>query len=207
MSYDEGVFIEPLACVFRGQERAGWAPGRRVLVIGSGIAGLMHIQLAKLTGASKVIAVDINDYRLEAARRFGADLALKASENLVEELKANNDGRLAELVLVCAGAKSAIENSFSLVDRGGAILFFAPGDPGVEIEMPFNALWRGEITMTSSYAGSPRDITQAIELLATKRINCKDMISHKLPLERTSEGFKMVAEAEDSLKVIIEPQK
>ncbi len=207
LSYDEGVFIEPLACVFRGQEQAGWAPGRRVLVIGSGITGLMHIQLAKLTGASKVIAVDISDYRLRAAERFGADVSLKASDDLAEHLKEANDGRLADLTLVCTGAKAAVEQSFNLVDRGGVILFFAPTDPGVEIKMPFNNLWRQEITMTSSYAGSPRDITQAIELLAAKRINVLDMISHKLPLEDTGKGFKMVADAEDSLKIVIEPQK
>jgi L-iditol 2-dehydrogenase len=207
MSYDEGVFVEPLACVFRGQEQAGWAPGRRVLVIGSGVTGLMHIQLARLTGASRIIAVDINDHRLKAAKDFGADVCLKASEDLPLEIKENNDGRLADLALVCAGASSAIEQSFSLVDRGGVILFFAPTDPGLEIAMPFNGLWRQEITMTSSYAGSPRDITQAMELLAAKRINALDMISHKLPLSRTSEGFRMVAEADNSLKVIIEPQE
>jgi L-iditol 2-dehydrogenase len=207
MSYEQAVFIEPLACVFRGQEHAGWMPGRRVLIIGSGIAGLMHVQLAGVSGASRIIAVDINQKRLDAALAFGADAVLSAGEDLIDRLKEVNDGRLADLVLVCTGAKVAIEQAFQAVDRGGTILFFAPSDPGVEISMPFNALWRGEITMTSSYAGSPRDITEAIELIASARIDVENMITHRLPLDKTGEGFSLVLDAEDSMKVIIEPQR
>jgi L-iditol 2-dehydrogenase len=207
MSYDEGVFIEPLACVVRGQEHAGWLPGRRVLVIGSGIAGLLHIQLARAAGAAQVIAVDVNASRLDAARKFGADVVLMPGEDFIDRLKESNDGRLAELVIVSTGAVSAVGQAFHAVDRGGTILFFAPSDPGASIEMPFNDLWRKEVTMTTTYAGSPRDITVAIELISSGRLNVIDMITHRLPLEKTGEGFSLVAEAGDSMKVVIEPQQ
>jgi len=206
MSYDEGVFIEPLACVVRGQEHAGWMPGRRVLVIGSGIAGLLHIQLAQAAGAARVIAVDISASRLDAAKKFGADVALTPGEDFLGRLKECNDGRLAELVIVSTGAVSAVGQAFHAVDRGGTILFFAPSDPGASIEMPFNEIWRKEVTMTTSYAGSPRDITVAIELISSGKLNVIDMITHRLPLEKTGEGFSLVAEAGDSMKVVIEPQ-
>lgn len=207
MTYEEAVFIEPLACVFRGQHHAGWIPGRRVLVMGSGIAGLLHIVLARQAGAARVLASDINAHRLEAAVRFGADEALPAGADLIDRVKDANDGRLAELVIVATGAGSAIEQAFHAVDRGGVILFFAPGDPGVNVAMPFNQLWRQEVTMTSSYAGSPRDITAAVELIASGRMQVDEMITDSLPLERTSEGFGLVAEAGPSIKVVIEPQK
>ena len=207
MSYDEGVFIEPLACVVRGQEHTGWMPGRRVLVIGSGIAGLLHIQLAQAAGAARVIAVDINASRLDAAKKLGADVALTPGDDFIDRLKECNDGRLAELVIVSTGAVSAVGQAFSAVDRGGTILFFAPSDPGASIEMPFNELWRKEVTMTTSYAGSPRDITVAMELISSGKLNVIDMITHRLPLEKTGEGFSLVAEAGDSMKVVIEPQK
>lgn len=207
MTYEQAVFVEPLACVFRGQHHAGWIPGRRVLVMGSGIAGLLHIVLARQAGAARVLASDINPHRLEAALKFGADEALPAGADLIDRLKDANDGRLAELVIVSTGAGSATEQAFHAVDRGGTILFFAPGDPGATIEMPFNHLWRQEITMTSSYAGSPRDISKAIELIAAGRMNVEAMITDRLPLERTSEGFGLVAEAGSSIKVVIEPQK
>ncbi|MBI4966372.1 MAG: alcohol dehydrogenase catalytic domain-containing protein [Desulfomonile tiedjei] len=207
MAYDEAVFIEPLACVFRGQHHAGWVPGRRVLVIGSGIAGLMHIMLARASGAGRIVAVDINEKRLEAAITFGADHVLSAGDDLLDRFKEVNDGRLAELVIVCTGAVPALQQAYRAVDRGGTMLLFAPTDPGAVVEIPFNDLWRKEITMTSSYAGSPRDIIAAIELIASGRIKVVEMITHRLPLEETAEGFALVAEAFDSMKVIIEPQR
>jgi|GEM_PF-59715 len=207
MTFDQAVFIEPLACVYRGQHHAGWLPGRRVLVLGSGIAGIMHIQLARLAGASRIIAVDVNPYRIDAASRFGADVALPGGDDTLERVKAANDGRLAELVIVSTGAVSAVQVAFRAVERGGTILFFAPSDPGAQVQMPFNELWRNEVTMTSSYAGSPRDILAAMELIASGRVNVRDMITHRLPLEKTQEGFSLVVEAADSMKVIIEPQE
>ncbi|MGO8881548.1 MAG: alcohol dehydrogenase catalytic domain-containing protein [Desulfomonilaceae bacterium] len=206
MSYDDAVFIEPLACVFRGQLHAGWGPAKHVLVIGAGITGLLHIKLAQRVGAARVLAADINEVRLEAAMRYGADVAIPSGPALVERIQEVNDGRLPDLVIVATGAVPAIKEAFRVVDRGGNILFFAPTDPGLEVPMPFNDLWRKEITMTSSYAGSPRDILAAIELIGSRKIVVSDMITHRLPLERTQEGFALVAEAGSSLKIIIEPQ-
>ncbi|HTY25676.1 MAG TPA: zinc-dependent dehydrogenase [Desulfomonilaceae bacterium] len=207
MSFDQAVFIEPLACVFRGQQHAGWMPARRVVIFGSGIAGLLHVQLAKISGASRIIAVDVNAFRLAAAANLGADMTCPAGDDVVDHLKEDNDGRLADLVIVSTGAIQALQQAFQAVDRGGTILFFAPSDPGAQVNMPFNELWRKEVTMTSAYAGSPRDIQAAIELIASGKINVTDMITHRLPLEKTAEGFALVAEAAESIKVIIEPQK
>jgi L-iditol 2-dehydrogenase len=207
MTYEQAVFIEPLACVFRGQLHARWSPGRRVLVVGSGISGLLHIQLARASGAARVLAVDVNPHRLKAAERFGADEALSAGDDLIDRLMAANDGRLAELVIVATGARAAINQAFRAVDRGGTILFFAPSDPNARVEMPFNELWRKEVTMTSSYAGSPRDIFAAIELINSHRIDVDGMVTHRLPLEETGKGFRLVTEADDSIKIVIEPQR
>jgi len=208
MSYEQAVFIEPLACVFRGQRHAGWRPGRRLLVMGSGISGIMHIQLARTAGASRIVAVDINPQRIDASLKFGADVALPAGKDLIDRLKEVNDGRLADLVIVATGAVSALKQAFDAVDRGGTILFFAPSDPGAVVEMPFNELWRKEVTITSSYAGSPRDINAAIELISSGRIDVTPLITHRLPLDKTQEGFRLVAEAGGkSMKVVIEPQR
>ncbi|MDQ7785014.1 MAG: alcohol dehydrogenase catalytic domain-containing protein [Desulfomonilaceae bacterium] len=206
MSYDRAVFIEPLACVYRGQFHSGRVTGRRVLVLGSGISGLMHIQLARVSGAARVAAVDISEPRLEAALQFGADVALLSGEDLLERLQDANHGRLFELVIVATGAEQAIQQAYRAVDRGGTILFFAPSDPGAHIETPFNDIWRKEVTITSSYAGSQRDIFAAIELIASERIRVDDMITHRLPLEKTGEGFALVAAASGSMKVVIHPQ-
>ena len=208
VSLEEATFTEPLACVIRGQRKANIKPGQTVLVLGSGIAGLLHIQLARALGAGLIIATDIVDYRLKAAKKFGAKYAINAKENVPEFIKDVNDGRLADLVIVCTGATSAIEQALKSVDRAGTILFFAPTKEGVTIPFSINeTFWRKDVILTTSYAGAPVDHHIALKLIKEKRVNVKDMITHRLPLSETGKGFKLVAEAKESIKVIIEPQK
>jgi L-iditol 2-dehydrogenase len=208
VSFEEATFIEPVACVIRGQRLAGMKPGLTILVVGSGIAGLLHIHLAKVMGAGRIISTDILEYRLNAAKKFGADISINAKEYSAKMLRSLNQGRLADLVLVSTGSPSAIEQALESVEHGGTILFFAPTDKDRRIPLPFNELfWRTEISLTSSYAGSPSDYKEALDLIASKRLDVSSMITHRLSLSETGRGFKLVAEAQESIKVIIYPQK
>ncbi|MBI5641345.1 MAG: alcohol dehydrogenase catalytic domain-containing protein [Nitrospirae bacterium] len=206
VSFEEASFIEPLACVFRGQRIAGMGIGKSVLVIGSGISGLLHIQLARALGAALVVASDINQYRLEAAKRLGADEAIPADGDVPAMFRKISRGRLADIVILTAGAVPAISSAFRSVDRGGTILFFAPASHGGTVDLPVNDLfWRNEITLTSSYAANYQEHMQALELIRQGKINVRDMITHRLPLSETSKGFHLVESAQESLKVVIEP--
>jgi len=208
VSFEDATFVEPLACVLRGQRLAHLQPGQTVLVIGSGVAGLLHIQLARASGAGYIMATDIADYRLEAARKFGADCAVHANEYTPDYLCQAADGRLADLVVICSGATSAINQALESVERGGTVLFFAPTEPRVNIPISVNDLfWRNEITLTSSYGGSPADYVGALGLIQAGKIRVRDMISHRLWLAETGLGFQLVARAQDSLKVVIEPHR
>lgn len=208
VSYEEATFIEPLACVLRGQRLAHMRPGSSVLVIGSGIAGLLHVQLARTLGAGRVIATDITPYRLEAAKRFGADATIHAEEDLPTRLHQVNQGRLADLVIVGTGATSAIVQALESVERGGTVLFFAPTNPGITIPISINELfWRNDITLTTSYAASPADYQTALELIRAGTIPVRQMITHRLGLAETGLGFQLVAKAQNSIKVIIQPQR
>lgn len=208
VSDEMATFIEPLACILRGQQRAHLQPGNSLLVIGSGIAGLLHIQLARATGAGRIIATDINGYRLAAARQFGADIAISAAEDIPEHLRQLNNGRLADVVIVCTGAGTAVNQALKSVERGGTILFFAPTGPGVTFPLSINELfWRNDITLTTSYAGSPADYQTALELIRSGTMPLQKMITHRLSLEEIGYGFQLVAEANESIKVIIEPQR
>ena len=205
ISDDDATFVEPLACVIRGQRLAGFRPGGTVLVLGSGVAGLLHIKLAKAAGAANVIATDVVEFRKAAARKSGADVVIDGRENVPAKVKEANGGNLADLVVTCTGAPKAIAQGLASVDRGGTVLFFAPIDPAAKVEIPFNELWREEVTMTSSYGGSPRDIRDSIDLLREKRLVVTDLITHVLPLDQAREGFRIVAAARDSIKVILTP--
>ena len=208
ISYEEATFIEPLACILRGQRLTHIQPGQSVLVIGSGIAGLLHVQLARALGAGPVVATDINEYRLETAKNLGADAAIHAQEDLPQHLRQLNQGRLADLVIVCTGATSAVTQALQSVERGGTVLFFAPTEPGVTIPISINDLfWRNEITLTTSYAASPADYTTALKLIRARRIRTDRMITHRLGLAEAGTGFQLVADAQNSIKVIIEPQR
>jgi len=208
VSFEEATFVEPLACVLRGQKLANLQPRQSVLVIGSGVAGLLHIQLARNSGVDYIMATDIVDYRLEAARKFGADVTVHAKEYIPGCINQAAGGRLADLVVICSGAESAINQALESVERGGTVLFFAPTEPGISIPISVNDLfWRNEITLTSSYGGSPADYAAALELIRAGKIRIREMITHRMGLAETGLGFKVVALAQDSLKVIIEPQR
>jgi L-iditol 2-dehydrogenase len=206
--FEEATFIEPLACVLRGQRLAHFQPGQSVLIIGSGVAGLLHIQLGRALGAGHIMATDVVDYRLQEARKFGADIAVQAREYSPAYLREVADGRLADLVVICSGATSAINQALESVERGGTVLFFAPTDPGVRVPISVNdRFWRNEITLTSSYGGSPADYAAALDLIQAGKVHVREMITHRLGLAETGLGFQLVARAQDSLKVIIEPQR
>jgi len=207
VSYEEGAFVEPLACVIRGQRVAQFRPGQTVLIIGSGISGLLHLMLARATGAGRVLATDINEYRLDMAGRFGADATVHAGEDVPGRVREVNDDRLADLVIVCTGAFPAFMQALQSVDRGGTVLCFATTDPGVELPIPINEFWRNSITVLPSYANSPYDARVAINLLREKRVPVSEMITHRLGLAETGHGFQLVASAQESMKVIIEPQR
>ncbi len=207
VSYEEGAFVEPLACVIRGQRMANFRPGQTVVVMGSGISGLLHIMLVRATGAGKIIATDVSPYRLTKANEFGADAGINARDDVPARVREANRGRPADLVIVCTGALTAFQQALKSVDRAGTVLCFATTDPGVELPIPLNDFWRNGISVLPSYANSPYDAQVAIELLAGKRLPVDKMITHRLPLAETQKGFQLVAGAGESLKVIIEPQK
>jgi L-iditol 2-dehydrogenase len=205
MSFEEGTFIEPLACVARGQRLAGLQKEDSVLIIGGGISGILHLQLAKYKGAENVVVADINPYRLELAKKFGANHALDAKENLPAKLKEVNGGRLADHVIVCTGATSAALTALDCVEKGGTILFFAVPDPSVKLPLPINQFWRNEITIQTSYGAAPNDLEESLAILASKRLDVKGMITHRFSLSDVQKGFDLMAQAGESLKVILEP--
>ncbi len=131
MSYEAATFIEPLACVLRAQRTARLSPGQTVLVLGSGISGVLHVQLARSLGAGRIFATDVSPFRLEAARKLGAEQAWEARKFSPAALRTANEGRLADLILVCTGAVPALQQSLTAVERG---------EPSCFLPLPTRAL-------------------------------------------------------------------
>jgi L-iditol 2-dehydrogenase len=207
LTFEEGSFVEPLGCVVRGQKVARIKIGQTLLVLGSGVSGILHIKLAAALGVGRIVATDISSYRLKRAKKSGADFVFNALEFGPESLRAVNQGRLADRVIVSTGSAAAAQQALELVDRGGVILFFAVPHPGDQLVIPINKFWRNDITLLTSYAADGADLTETIELLKNKRVAVTDMITHRLPLSETGTGFKLMEKADESLKVIIEPHR
>jgi L-iditol 2-dehydrogenase len=207
VSYEDGSFMEPLGCVLRGQRVARLMPGQTVLVLGSGISGLLHIMTAKAFGAGRIIATDVSPYRLNAAKEMGAEAIINAKEDVPKRLKELNDGRLADLVIVCTGAMPAFEQALKSVDRGGTLMYFATTGPGETLPVPINDYWRNGITLLPSYGNAPYDGEVAISLIRSGRVPVNKLITHRLGLAETPKGFQLVAGSGESIKVIIEPQR
>lgn len=196
VSFEEGTFVEPLACVLRGQRLAGFKKGQRVIILGAGISGLLHLLLARADGAEKITITDINEFRLKKAKELNADNAVNAKDNLEE---------VADLVIICTSAQSAFMQALKCVDKAGAILCFAPTEPGVTLPLPVNDFWRKSIKIVHSYGASTEDTTEAVELLRKKTVKVNSLITHKLKLNDAGLGFKLFLSAKDCIKVILEP--
>lgn len=208
LTYEQATFHEPLGCVLRALRVANLQPGQNILVIGSGIAGLLMIHAARELGAGRILAIDPVPYRREMAKQFGADEAIPPEEDPGSVLHSLTGGRLADHVVVCTGAEKAQNRALESAERGGVILFFALPDPQVMLSFSVTEVFgRNDRTLTTSYGASPYDSWAALELMRSSSILVKDMITHRLPLSETKKGFGLVEQARDSMKVIIEPQR
>jgi len=208
VTYEEASFMEPLACVLRGQRNARLRPGQTVLVLGSGISGLLHVGLARALGAGLVVAADTISFRLKKAEKMGADLTLQADDKIPDRLRQANDGRLADLVIICFDG--FIPLALNAMEKGGTVLFFAGAAEGTTLPATINDLfWRTEVTLTSTYAGAPFDCRTALKLIREGGIHVLETVTHRLGMSEAHLGFQAVCAPTENecIKVIIEPQR
>jgi L-iditol 2-dehydrogenase len=204
MNYEQGTFIEPLGTVVRGMRKINLQPGDSTLVIGTGVAGLLNIKMAKALGAGKIFAADVNPSRLEVASQY-ADYVINSQRTGFDELiRCANNGRLVDKVIVSSGATAASEHALQLVDKGGSILFFAVPKPEETIPVDFNYFWRNDISFQTTYGAAPLDNKQSMELIRSGRVQVDDLITHRLSLDDIAEGFNLAVKG-DCLKVLIKP--
>lgn len=196
IGYDQGSFVEPLGCVVRSMRKMAPIEGHSILVIGSGLAGLLHIRLARALGAGTICAVDTNQKRLEAASRSGADQLRMPSDELP----------MADRVIVCTGSAAAAAGALERVLPGGQVMFFAADGPDQRLAIPLTRFWTSQPSILFSYGAAPRDLSEALELIACGKLEVGDLITHRFPLNRIGEAFNLFENPRDtSLKIIIEP--
>lgn len=198
---------EPLACVLNGQELAGIGAGDTVVVVGAGPIGCLHVLLARSRGAARIIQVELNRARLDAAAAVvRPDAVVCAAEtDAVDAVLKLTDGVGADVVVTAAAAGSAQEQALLMAARSGRISLFGglPKDDPV-IAFDSNLVHYRELTVVGANGSSPAHNRRALELIASGAVPVADLITHRLPLEQVLDGLELVARGE-AIKVTIEP--
>jgi L-iditol 2-dehydrogenase len=203
----EASVAEPLACVLNGQELAGVGAGDTVVVVGAGPIGCLHVRLARARGAARVVLVELNRARLDAAAAVvQPDAAVCAAESdPVDEVLKLTDGQGADVIFTAAAVKTVQEQALLMAARSGRVSLFGglPKDDPV-IAFDANLVHYRELTVVGANGSSPAHNAQALELIAAGAVPVADLITHRLPLERVLDGLDLVARGE-AIKVTIEP--
>jgi len=197
------AFMEPLACVLRGQEMLRLYPGEVEIVVGLGPIGLMHMQVARSFGA-RVIAVDLIPARLEKAQALGADWMVNPTEtNLGDFVKEATDGWGADAAVIAVGSARLVEQTLPMLAPGGRLNIFAGIYPKDELRIDPNLIHYGEYILTGSADSTPENMHRALGLIQDGIVDTAGLVSHLLPLEDLERGFEMVQNAE-GLKIMME---
>lgn len=202
ISFLEAGVVEPLSVVINGiDDVATVSEGQKAVVIGPGPLGLFSAEVLKWKGVSEitVVGINIDEYRLEVTRnKLGYRTINWEKENAEEIVRSITDGYGADIVVVTAGAPSALRSAVPLVSKGGQLLIL--GIFPDEVPLPVSEFVRRQVSVLGSYASRWVHYEQAIALLKAKKVNAGAIVTHRFPLESAHEAFEM-AKAKTGCKV------
>jgi L-iditol 2-dehydrogenase len=205
MGDDEATFVEPLACVVKAQRRAHLGAGDRVLVIGAGVMGLLHVLLARRRGASVIVADRVAS-RLRRAEALGAETIDVTKADLAPFVRGLTGGEGADVVVVGPGNPEAIDAGYRSAAPGGTVVLFTPAPPDDVWPLPVHDAYFREISVVPSYSCGPDDTAEALALLESGlSLEAEELITHRLSLDQAAYGYRLVREATDALKVVVHP--
>ncbi len=205
VSYDEATFIDGLAVAVRAVELGKIVPGSELLIIGGGPIGLLIAQAAKGYGASRVFLSDVYDKPLEVAGKLGVDDVIDARKEKVSEHVLGETGGLGvAAVYDSTGSEQAILDGLKALQRGGTEVLLA----GYHKPIPLDFSLISGDRMIRSLANNPyRNFQTAVDLMKSRRVKVKPLITHAFPLSEINEAFRIVTHKEEyeAIKVIIHP--
>jgi len=204
LSFEEATLIEPVGCCLRALKKCNIRKGDSVAIIGAGATGIIHTALSKILNATRTIVSDLIDYRLDVARKFGADVLVNPkNENLAEVVKAETDGRGVDVTVVTAPSLKAYKAGIGICRKGGKLCVFASTKPNEYLKMSPKDFLFSEIRVIPSYSTSHLETRAALELIRSGKLDVKDLITHRFKLADAAKAFKVAHESKESLKVVI----
>jgi L-iditol 2-dehydrogenase len=204
LSFADGTLIEPLACTVKSIRRAGLVGGERVVIVGLGIMGQLHVVLARHGGARQVIGLDRVPFRLERARALGADAVLNVDTlDPVTAVRDLTAGALADAVIVGPGSIDAMELGLRLAGRAAAVVLFTASRPEDRLSVQPYDLYFREIRLVPSYSCGPNDTREALDLLARGVVSAESVVTHSFPLADVATAYRTAADPTVALKTIV----
>jgi len=206
LSFAEGAFIEPLACVVYGQQRARIRLGDSVLIIGAGPIGLLHLQLAKRAGASRVVVVDLKPERLRIAEQLGADaVVVSRPEEPLKDALFGISPYGFDLVIEATGVPGVVQEALAYVSKGGKLLVFGVSPNESEIRVKPYEIFRRDLEIIGAFA-LRKSFAAARDLLQAGAVNIKPLIGATVNLEEFPVALDLIRSGRAPMKIQVDPQ-
>jgi len=204
MSFEEAAMIEPLACCIRAWDKFSFQKGDSTAIFGVGATGMMHVMLSIVHEFDKIFCIDVNEFRLEFAKKFNITDAIKSSApGIKQKILDQTDNRGVDVAIVATGSLQALSNAIDLVRKGGTVVMFGVPSKDAIINLNMSIIYSKEITMISSYAASDSDTKAALELIQSSKIDVKKLITHRYNIKDSPKAFEHAHHGVDSMKIII----
>jgi L-iditol 2-dehydrogenase len=204
MTFEEAALIEPLACCVRSWSKCDYQEGNSIAIFGVGPTGMMHVMLAQSKKFSKIFCFDINNFRLDFAKKFNVSETINSmDENRTEKILNQTDGRGVDIAIVATSSLKALEDAIKMVRKGGTILMFGVPSKGAKINLDVNEIYSKEITLVTSYAASDSDTKEALRLIESSELDVKQLVTHTYPILDSQKAFDHARSGENAMKIII----
>ena len=203
VSFEEAAMIEPLACCIRAWNKFTHNNNDSVAILGVGPTGIMHALLAKLYGFEKIFCLDLNEFRLDFAKKFDAITINSGNTDALEQIKSKTANQGVDVVIVATSSLNALKDAVSFVRKGGTIVMFGVPNRGAKIDLDMSEVYSKGITIINSYAASDFDTKDALEKISSKQIDVSQLITHKYKLQDCQKAFVHAKSGNDAMKIII----
>ena len=204
MTFEEAAMIEPLACCVRSWSKCNYQEGDSIAIFGVGPTGMMHVMLAQSKKFSKIFCFDVNNFRLDFAKKFNVSQTINSmDEDRIKKVFDQTDGRGADFAIVATSSLKALGDAIEIVRKGGIIMMFGVPSKGAKIDLDMSEIYSKEITLVTSYAASDNDTKEALRLIESSEIDVKQLVTHTYPILDSQKAFDHARSGENAMKIII----
>ena len=205
MSFEEAAMIEPLACCIRAWLKLtpNSSNGDSVAILGIGPTGIMHAMLAKMYGFEKIFCLDLNEFRLDFAKKLETITINSGNTNALEQIKSETANQGVDVVIVSTSSLNALKDAVNFVRKGGIIVMFGVPSKGANVDLDMSEIYSKGVTIVNSYAASDVDTTHALDLISNKQIDVSQLITHKYNLQECQQAFVHAKSGDNAMKIII----